>query len=63
MTDQSLPQLLESLNNRTRMARWLADICICIGAAIFTVQAIRATVNLIKRGRARCVPVDAQLLP
>ena len=44
------------------MARWVADICIGIGAAIFTVQTIRATVNLIKRRRARCVPADAQLL-
>ena len=45
------------------MARWVADICIGIGAAIFTVQTIRAIANLIKRRRARCVPVDAQLLP
>lgn len=54
LTDQSLPQLLESLNSRTRATRFVANCFIGFGTAIVTFRAIQATLQLIKRRRARC---------
>ena len=53
LTDQTLPQLLETLNSRTRATRLVANCFIGIGVAIVTFKAIKATLFLIKARRAR----------
>ena len=53
LTDQTLPQLLETLNSRTQAARFIANCFIGVGVAIVTFRAFQATFSLIKRRRAR----------
>ena len=53
LTNQTLPQLLESLNNQTHAARVIANCFIGVGVAIITFKAIQATFSLLKRRRAR----------
>ncbi len=53
LTDQTLPQLLETLNSRTRATKLIANCFIGVGVAIITFRAIQATLSLIKRRRAR----------
>ena len=56
LTDQSQPQLLETLNSRTHMAKFIANCFIGVGAAIITYRAIQAALQLRRKRKERCVP-------
>lgn len=58
LTKQTLPQLLETLNGRTRAARLIANCFIGVGVAVITYRAIQATFSLIKRRRARYLVIS-----
>ena len=55
LTDQSLPQLLETLNSRTHMAKFIANCFIGVGAAIITYRAIQAALQLRRKRKERYV--------